>query len=127
MKHYFVTTEQLYMLKCKEFHFSELPYRDSNTMVIAENWKERLAYSGTEKLANLIRIPEIHSVVEWFLVEFGIWVAVSFANKHQFYFDIKRIGMTSGKEYIYKSDYIYSTPHEAYLASFDYIFLNKII
>jgi hypothetical protein len=70
--------------------------------------------------------PEQYLVVEWLRINHGIWIVVNFANRNQFYFDIKKIGLTSSKEYIYKSDYLYSTPQEAYSAAFDYI-LKELI
>lgn len=68
-----------------------------------------------------------HSLaIEWLRVNFGIWVVINFANKDQWYFDCKKVGLTSGKEYLYKSDYNYSSPQEAIEYGLKYV-LEELI
>jgi hypothetical protein len=76
---------------------------------------------------NAYSAPEHHQVVEWLFKNHGIWIVANFANKNQWYFDLNKFGFDGKDKSIYKSDYNYNLPQEAYSAAFDYIKDQKLI
>lgn len=65
--------------------------------------------------------PEQWMAREWLLINHGIWIVVNFANKTQWYFDLNRFGLDGKQKSIFKSNYDYNSPQEAYSAAFEYI------
>lgn len=78
---------------------------------------------GTGKLENFnedkgsfyekFSLPTQSLLQKWLRDEYNIHIVVNFANKTQWFYDIKQIGLTSGKEYLYKSNYDFLTFEEA--------------
>jgi hypothetical protein len=80
-----------------------------------------------QNITNVLLAPEQWQVVEWLLINHGVWIKVSV--EEWFKEDTKRNfswHITAGK-YTEIDGVIYNTPQEAYSAAFDYIFNNNLI
>ena len=79
------------------------------------------------KITDNYAVQTLQLAIDWVRVNFNIYLAINFANRNQWYFDIKEIGKTSGKEYLYKSDYGYKDPNEAKQVALKYCLENLIL
>jgi hypothetical protein len=87
-----------------------------------DNWVNEYPYCDIWTYA-----PEQHQVVEWLLVNHGIWVSVDKQNYKLFKWRVSNINLRNDaiSDLIEKSDFNYDTPQKAYSAAFDYILNNK--
>ena len=115
----YVTFEQAKWLKEKEWNIKCKKYYNGSLLQTSKG-------SGLKECYR-VYAPEQHQVVEWLLKHYDIWIVTNFANKTQWYFDFNKFGFDGKNKSIYKSDYNYDTPQEAYSAAFDYIKNNNLI
>jgi hypothetical protein len=119
----YVTFEQAKLLADK--NFNELCNQGYNK---SEEYLGNLVVNFPNKNSEdiVISAPEQWQVLEWLRLNHGIWIMVCFANKTQWFFDILNYGYSGHKKSIYRSNYDYVSPQEAYSAAFDYI-LKELI
>lgn len=65
--------------------------------------------------------PTYEEVRNWLYKNHNIWIVVNFANKNQFYFDVKRTEVDQDKMFIFKSNYDYTCPGQALKAGVTYV------
>lgn len=76
MKEELISVITAKLAKEKGFDFSDIEFRDSNTLKIVYNVKSRLSYFGSIKKSNLIQLPTQSLLQKWLRETHNIHVIV---------------------------------------------------
>ena len=76
MKEDLITLDTAKLAKEKGFNFSEIEIRDSNTLKVAGNVKERLDYFETMEESNLIQLPTQALLQKWLREDHDIHIKI---------------------------------------------------
>jgi len=122
-----ISAETFKLAEGKGFDFSNIEYRDSNTLKLVNNYLERLHYWGSEKEANLIRRPSQSLVQKWLREKYDIHIAVIRQNyfsvlEYKYYY----YTVSKGKEYdIFNSEDLFGSLMEECEQDIKGLYLNN--
>lgn len=96
-----------------KIEFSELIENWNDGFLTKKDGNRCFGCSKDKGYLETFSAPTQSLLAKWLREIHSIHLAINFANRNQWFYDIKQIGLTSGKEYLFKSNYEFSTYEEA--------------